>query len=115
MPLTDLVVRKAMSKDKPFRLADGNGLALLVHPNGSKYWQFEARDWCYAVRKILANGVDPSLARKVTKAAKLESAGNSFEAVALEWFAKQMTVCSRIVATTCRRACGLNTFPATRP
>jgi integrase len=39
-------------------------------------------------RKLLANGVDPSVHRQATKLAQAESAANSFEVIAQEWFAK---------------------------
>ena len=42
-PLTDLKVRKAKAKDKPYRLFDGDGLALLVQPTGVKSWQLRYR------------------------------------------------------------------------
>lgn len=31
-------IRKLKTKDKKYLLNDGNGLYLIVHPNGSKYW-----------------------------------------------------------------------------
>ncbi|WP_424276101.1 Arm DNA-binding domain-containing protein [Cricetibacter osteomyelitidis] len=34
------VVDKAKPQDKPYRLADGNRLFLLVKPTGVKTWQF---------------------------------------------------------------------------
>ena len=39
-PLTNTEVKQAKSKDKEFNLADGDGLALRVKPNGSKLWVF---------------------------------------------------------------------------
>ena len=48
----------------------------------------DARERRDEARKLLADGVDPSENRKATKAAKVERAGNSFEVVAREWFAK---------------------------
>jgi hypothetical protein len=39
MALTDIKVRTAKPTDKS-KLTDGNGMHLLVHPNGSKYWRF---------------------------------------------------------------------------
>jgi hypothetical protein len=39
MPLTDVAIRKAAPKAKPYKLADGGGLYLLINPNGSK-WLF---------------------------------------------------------------------------
>ena len=38
MALTDTAVRQAKPKDKGYTLADGDGLALFVHPRGGKYW-----------------------------------------------------------------------------
>jgi addiction module HigA family antidote len=37
--LSDVEVRNAKPTAKPRKLGDGNGLTLIVHPNGSKYWQ----------------------------------------------------------------------------
>lgn len=110
MPLTDLAVRKAAVRDKPYRLSDEKGLYLEVALSGSKYWRWkfrfagkekrlalgvypevslaEARAARDGARKLLASGVDPSEARKAQKASRVELAENSFEAVAREWFAK---------------------------
>lgn len=61
-------------------------LSLGVYPDvGLK----EARDRRDEACKLLAKGVDPSIERKVQKAATIERAANSFEAVAREWFARQ--------------------------
>ncbi|MEM9678206.1 MAG: Arm DNA-binding domain-containing protein, partial [Pseudomonadota bacterium] len=40
MPLSDLQIRKAKQRDKPYRMSDGLGLFVLVRSNGSKSWQF---------------------------------------------------------------------------
>lgn len=111
MRLTDIAIRRVKLKNKPFRLADGKGLALLVKPNGAKYWQFryrfankgkllslgayfeinwpevtlaEARDRCIDARKQLSNGADPGEVRRLKKFIQLEAAANSFETVGLE-------------------------------
>lgn len=39
MALTDIKVRTTKSTDKPFKLTDGQGMHLLINPNGSKYWR----------------------------------------------------------------------------
>lgn len=39
MKLTDLKCRTAKTPKRVTRLADGNGLSLVLHPNGGKYWQ----------------------------------------------------------------------------
>jgi hypothetical protein len=39
-PLTNTEVQHAKPKEKEFNLADGNGLALRIKPNGTKLWIF---------------------------------------------------------------------------
>ncbi|WP_104656729.1 tyrosine-type recombinase/integrase [Ralstonia insidiosa] len=111
MPLTDVEIRNARPREKAYRLTDGAGMYLEVSPAGGKYWRFkyrfaskekrlalgvypevsakEARGRRDDARKLLANGIDPGIERKVQKAATVERAANSFEAVAREWFARQ--------------------------
>ncbi len=38
-PLTDLQIRKAKPKEKPYRLSDGVGLTLFMPPSGAAAWQ----------------------------------------------------------------------------
>lgn len=111
MPLTDVEIRNARPRDKTYRLADGAGMYLEVSPAGGKYWRLkyrfagkekrlalgvypeisakEARGRRDAARRLLLDGIDPGIERKVQKAATVERAANSFEAVAREWFARQ--------------------------
>jgi integrase len=110
MPLTDTAIRAAKPADTPRKLADEKGLYLLLQPTGGKLWRFDyrfegkrktlalgsypdislkaARERLTDARTLRADGVDPSINRKALKAAKATSAGNSFEVVAREWFAK---------------------------
>lgn len=110
MPLTDTAIKSAKPTDKPLRLFDGGGLYLEVAPSGGKWWRLKYRFAgkekrislgvypdvsLAAARKArddakakLATGVDPSQARKAQKDESIDRASNSFEAVALEWFAK---------------------------
>lgn len=39
MALSDVKVRSAKAEAKTYKLTDGEGMVLLVHPNGSKYWR----------------------------------------------------------------------------
>jgi integrase len=109
MPLSDTAIRNAKPKEKPYKLSDEKGLYLLINQTG-KYWRFDYRfndkrktlalgvypDTTLAIarekrgeaRALLANDVDPSLNRKIQKAATAERSANSFEVVAREWFAK---------------------------
>lgn len=43
MALTDTKVRSAKPQEKEYTLVDGDGMFLLVHPNGSRYWRFRFR------------------------------------------------------------------------
>ena len=107
MPLTDTAVRNAKPKAKPYKLHDGDGLFVLVHPNGSRYWRFkyrylgkekllalgvypeislsEARDRRIQARKVIAAGNDPMQAKQEAKRIALIKSENTFEAVAQEW------------------------------
>ncbi len=109
-PLTDVQPRNAKPKAKPYKLADGGGLYLLVNTDGAKYWRMDyrhldtrrtlafgkypevsltdARAKRTEARRLLDAGIDPGEQRKAQKAAGKERAGNSFEAIAREWFGK---------------------------
>lgn len=43
MPLTDVAIRAAKSREKAYKLADGQGMYREVMPNGSKYWRLKYR------------------------------------------------------------------------
>lgn len=110
MPLSDTAIRAAKPSEKTQRLFDGGGLYLEVAPSGGKWWRLkyrfggkekrisfgvypdiglkDARERRDVARKLLANDVDPGENRKIQKAAKVERATNSFEAIGREWFAK---------------------------
>lgn len=107
MKLTDTAIKKAKLEAKPYKMADGGGLFLLVQANGSKYWRLKYR---YAgkekllalgvypdvslkdararrddARKLLANGSDPGAVKQNQKRQAKISAANSFEALAREF------------------------------
>ena len=39
MALTDVAIRKAKPAAKPYKVADSQGLYLVVNPHGSKLWR----------------------------------------------------------------------------
>jgi integrase len=108
MALSDAKVRNAKPQTKPYKIADGEGLFLLVAPSGSKYWRFkyhfadkekllalgvypevslgDARDLRAQARKTLAAGNDPGEAKKEAKRQAVLKSENAFEVVAREWF-----------------------------
>jgi len=110
MALTDVAVKNAKPSEKAVRMFDSGGLYLEVAPSGGKWWRFkyrylgkekrlslgvypdvglkDARQRRDEARKLLAADIDPSDNRKAIRSAKIESAANSFEVLAREWFAK---------------------------
>jgi len=84
-PLTQLQIRNAKPKDKPYKLADGGGLYLEVTPAGGKHWRMkyrqpngkenklhlgafsavslaDAREKRDSAKQLLATGADPGRA-----------------------------------------------------
>ncbi|EDT6763386.1 DUF4102 domain-containing protein [Salmonella enterica subsp. enterica] len=59
MSLTDTKVKNARPSEKAVKLTDGFGLYLLVHPNGSKYWQLGYR--FDGKQKVFSIGVYPAV------------------------------------------------------
>jgi len=110
MALSAASIKNAKPTTKALKLFDGNGLFLLLNPNGSRWWRFkyryagkekllslgvypdvslkDARDRRDEGRKQVANGIDPGEHRKAQKSAVTERAENSFEVIAREWFAR---------------------------
>lgn len=110
MPLTDIALKAAKPAEKPQRLFDGGGLYLEISTAGGKWWRFkyrfdgkekrlslgvypdvslkDARERRDEMRRLVANGIDPGVNRKIQKAAKVERSANSFEVIAREWYAK---------------------------
>ncbi|MBK5073633.1 integrase arm-type DNA-binding domain-containing protein [Budviciaceae bacterium CWB-B4] len=106
MALTDIKVRSAKPEAKAYKLTDGDGMFLLVHPNGSKYWRLryrfggkektlalgvypevslaDARQKRDEARKLVAVGTDPNEHKRAVKA-ELEDEAKTFEAVARAW------------------------------
>lgn len=107
MALTDVFVRQVKHSGKPAgdKHADGAGMYLLVRAAG-KYWRFDyrfagkrmtltmgtypevslakARQRREKARELLADGMDPGLAKRAEKIATAAAAANTFEAVARE-------------------------------
>lgn len=110
MPLTDIEVRTAKPREKPYKLSDEKGMYLEVMPTGAKYWRLkyrhigkekrlalgvypevslkDARTKRDTARSLIADGLDPSAQKKAAKAAAVTRATSNFENVAREWFSK---------------------------
>jgi integrase len=105
--LTQRQVTTAKVADKPYLMADGQGLTLMVQPNGAKLWRFryrfagkpqmlsfgrwpevslvDARTLREDARAKLRAGINPSAVRKEVKARAVVAAANTFRALAAEW------------------------------
>lgn len=106
--LSDTEVRKAKPADKPYKMADSGGLHVFVSPAGGKLWRYRyqfggkekllslgsypaltlsaaraARD---EAKEILRGGRDPGVTKKLRKLAGVTDSGNTFEAIAREWY-----------------------------
>ncbi|MFM9921885.1 integrase arm-type DNA-binding domain-containing protein [Variovorax sp. H27-G14] len=111
MALTDTFVKQVKHKGSAAgeRYADGGGMYLRVKESG-KYWRLDyringtpqtlalgvypevslakARQRREKAREQLADGLNPGVAKREEKAAKITAAGNTFEAVARDWLVK---------------------------
>ena len=57
--LSDAKARNAKPRTKPYKIADGEGLFLLITPSGGKYWRLK---YFFAGKeKLLALGVYPEV------------------------------------------------------
>ena len=108
MGLTDTAIRRSHPTEKPYKLADGKGLYLLVNPSGGKLWRWkyrydgkeklmpfgsypevalaDARARHAEARRLLAAGSDPMAERKAKKEAGTAETENPFAEIAALWF-----------------------------
>lgn len=111
MSLNISTINALEHKSKAYKVFDGGGLFLLVHPNGSKYWRLnyryqgkqktialgafgknknqvtlaEARQLAQDIKKQIKDGIDPSEKRKQDKIENI----NAFSNIAFEWIDKK--------------------------
>ena len=114
MSLTDTAIRSAKPQAKAVKLFDGGGLYLEISPAGGKWWRLkyrfagkekrislgvypaiglkEARQKREEMKKLIAQGIDPSEQKKEERAAIIAAEREqamTFEAVAREWYSKK--------------------------
>ena len=109
--LTVMTINAAKSRDKIYRLFDGGGLHIEVHPNGAKYWRLKylingkekraglgvwpeiglavARQKRAEYREHVRAGSDPIDEKRQAKARAIQDNANTFERIAREWHEKQ--------------------------
>lgn len=124
----------AKGEGKQFKLIDGDGLHLLVRPNGSKLWQLRyrhegrqktaslgqypevslatARARRDDLRKLIADGLDPVAEARKARAARSAAQDNSFQAVAGLWYAQWSVGKNERHAAYVLRRLEVDVFPA---
>lgn len=133
-PLTDMQVRKAVRKEKAYKLFDGGGLYLDVAPSGSRIWRLkfrqangkenlltfgpypeitlqEAREKRLEARRLMLAGTDPAKHRDDAKRLADERAANTFEKIAREWHANKVPTWSERTATAMIARLEADIFP----
>jgi|GEM_PF-2442924 len=107
-PLTDKQISAAKPKEKEYALWDGQGLHIIIRPNGKKLWRLQfflsgkkrlmglgdyptvsllaARNKAHELRSLVAAGVDPVVQRQVAEEQRKRDL-RIFQAVAYEWYA----------------------------
>lgn len=114
--LDDLTIKAAKPRDKEYTLRDGNGLFLLIHPSGGKYFHLRttlhgkpkkiqlgkypelslsaAREQAREkLKQVKIGHIDPILEAKLVKQQKAKDADNTFQKIAEEWLViKQRTL-----------------------
>ena len=125
--LTDIKLKQAaIPPVKPYKLYDRDGLLVIVHPNGSKYWRYKysydgkekqlalgvypdvslamARQRRDDSRQLVIAGIDPSEHRQEQKLAKTIDRANVFGTVATEWLAvRSKTISEQSLGNVQRR------------
>ena len=104
MKLTDPIIKASKPSQSPYKLSDGNGLLLLINPNGSRWWRWryryngkekmlslgtypkvtlkEARNLRVTFSKLLDQGIDPSQHKQEQK----QTTGDNFQSIAMDWW-----------------------------
>ncbi|MCL9649578.1 tyrosine-type recombinase/integrase [Pantoea agglomerans] len=133
MKLNARQVDAAKPREKAYKLADGAGLYLEVVPSGSRYWRMkyrfngkekrmafgvypavsvaQARALRDEAKKKLAEGIDPSFAKKEEKLVRDVLLNNTFQAVALEWHGTKVSRWSEGYASDIIEAFNKDIFP----
>jgi integrase len=105
--LTDAQIRKAKAAKKSYKLTDGAGLHLYVTPAGGKLWRLryeferkekllsigpysvvglaDAREAATNAKRLLREGRDPAVEKRLRRLGVITGGRTTFEAIAREW------------------------------
>lgn len=133
--LTEMQVRNAKPKEKPYKLFDGGGLYLEVASTGSRIWRLkfrqssgkenrltfgpypeitlqEAREKRLEARRLMLQGVDPAKYRDDVRRLAADKAASTFEKIAREWYANKVPTWSERTAKNMIVRLEADIFPA---
>lgn len=132
--LTDKAIRAAQPREKPYKLADGAGMSLVVSPTGAKTFRLkyrfkgiersyscgsypktslaQARKNREAAHALIAEGKDPVKERRNDRAAAGEARKHTFEAAAEAFYAKGAPAWSTTHCRDVRRILDTELLPA---
>ena len=138
--LSDTSIRNSKSRQKQYKLFDGQGLFVLIHPNGSKYFRYrykfegkekvmalgvypettlkEAREKRLEAQRLVKDGLDPVRFRLEIRAKrekeekeKFLKTQNTFERVSKDWLAREKKRITYKHAKDARRSLEMHVYP----
>lgn len=123
--LSDIKIKQAKSAEKDYRLYDRDGLYIIITSRGSKLWRYKFRlhskEYTYAIgkypqvslqqarqelaqaRELVAQGINPTHARKLHQAQNTDQAQNTFATIAEEFIRTELQGQSAAYAKGIRR------------
>lgn len=63
--LTDTVISQLVGRSKIYKASDGDGMSLVVHPNGRKWWRFDFKH--HKKRNSISLGVYPDITLSIAR------------------------------------------------
>lgn len=131
--LSDAKIRAATPREKPYKLFDAHQLYLAVSPAGGRHWRWKyrfdgrekllsigayplislaaAREQRDEARRLLSEGLDPGVARKMKKQANVEASRLTFEKIAREWHEINASQWAKVHAADILRSLERDVFP----
>ena len=138
--LSDTSIRNSKSRQKQYKIFDGQGLFVLIHPNGSKYFRYrykfegkekvmalgvypettlkEAREKRLEAQRLVKDGLDPVRFRLEIRAKrekeekeKFLKTQNTFEHVSKDWLAREKKRITYKHAKDARRSLEMHVYP----
>lgn len=131
--LSDTKIKQAKPKEKVYRLADHKGLCIEIRPSGQKVWRYRyrlagkasmytigeyptvslavARTLVEDARVMVAQGLNPSIAKKVARLGNINEQQITFALLADEWVAQHREHWSATYLRQVERSLAVDVLP----